>query len=122
MNNVGELTVLHGSRDDVLQLLVGDQLDIDAGLSGESGNNVSPNLGAVSGLDGSDLDGNSLGLGSIGLSGSIIASHGSLSLSGLFGATSDQGQSHGQHQQKCDNLLHSYSSILFYFAEAFFRL
>ena len=95
VDNVGELAVLHGAGQDVLQVLVGGQLDLDAGLSLESCADVSPDLGAVSGLNGSDLDGLCfllLGLGSV----------------GVGAAAGSQGQSHDQSQQKCNDLLHKF--------------
>ena len=104
MDNIGEFAVLHGTGQDVLQVLVGGQLDLDAGLSFESSGNVNPDLRTVSGLDGSNLDGHRLSSGGIS-SGSVCL--GSLG-SGRSGRTaaSDQRKSHGKAQQHSNDLLH----------------
>ena len=104
VNAVGVLTVLHGTLQDVLQVLIGGQLDLDAGGSLEGSGDIGPDLGAVSGLDGSDLDGHGLGHGSGGLGG-VVARLGSSGLNGLA-AAGNQTHDHDQSQNKCNDLLH----------------
>ena len=58
MDNVGVVAALHGGADDVLQLLVGGQVHLDAGLGGKGLGDLLPHLSAVAGLDGGYLDGN----------------------------------------------------------------
>ena len=57
VDDVGVVAALHRGADDVLQVLVGGQLNGDAGLLGEGVGHLLPHLGAVSGLDGGHLDG-----------------------------------------------------------------
>ena len=57
MDDVGVIAALHRGADDVLQVLVGGQLNGDAGLLGEGVGHLLPHLGAVGGLDGRHLDG-----------------------------------------------------------------
>ena len=57
MDNVGVVAALHGGADDVLQLLVGGQVYLDAGLGGKGLGDLLPHLSTVASLDGSNLDG-----------------------------------------------------------------
>ena len=57
MDHVGVVAALHGGADDVLQLFVGGQVHLDAGLGGKGLGDLFPHLSAVAGLDGSNLDG-----------------------------------------------------------------
>ena len=57
MDNVGVVAALHGGADDVLQLLVGGQVHLDAGLGGKGLGDLFPHIRAVAGLDGGNLDG-----------------------------------------------------------------
>ena len=57
MDHVGVVAALHGGTDDVLQLFVGGQVHLDAGLGGKGLGDLFPHLSAVAGLDGSNLDG-----------------------------------------------------------------
>ena len=60
MDHIGVIAALHGRADDILQLLVGGQLHLDAGLSSKGLGDLLPHLSAIAGLDGSDLDGHVL--------------------------------------------------------------
>ena len=57
MDHVGVVTALHGGADDILQLFVGGQVHLDAGLGGKGLGDLFPHLSAVAGLDGGNLDG-----------------------------------------------------------------
>ena len=57
MDHVGVVAALHGGADDVLQLFVGGQVHLDAGLGGKGLGDLFPHLSAVAGLDGGNLDG-----------------------------------------------------------------
>ena len=57
MDHVGVVAALHGGADDIFQILVGGQLHFDAGLGGKGISDFLPHLGTVSGLNGSNLDG-----------------------------------------------------------------
>ena len=58
MDHVGVVAALHGGADDVLQLFVGGQVHLDAGLCGKGLGDLLPHISAVAGLDGGYLDGN----------------------------------------------------------------
>ena len=60
VDHVGVITALHGRSDDILQLLVGGQLHLDAGLGGKGLGDLLPHISAIAGLDGGDLDGHVL--------------------------------------------------------------
>ena len=57
MDHIGVVAALHGGADDVLQLFVGGQVHLDAGLGGKGLGDLFPHLSAIAGLDGSNLDG-----------------------------------------------------------------
>ena len=95
VNNIGVLAILHGAGQNVFQVLVGGQLNLDAGLFFESGSNICPNLRTVSGLNSSNLNGGA------------FFNCGSIGLSFFLSAASSQGHNHNQSQQKCNDLLHS---------------
>jgi len=60
MDHIGVVAALHGGADDVLQLFVGGQVHLDAGLSGKGLGDLLPHLSTVASLDGSNLDGHVL--------------------------------------------------------------
>ena len=60
VDHVGVIAALHGRSDDILQLLVGGQLHLDAGLGGKGLSDLLPHISAIAGLDGGDLDGHVL--------------------------------------------------------------
>ena len=60
VDHVGVIATLHGRSDDILQLLVGGQLHLDAGLGGKGLSDLLPHISAIAGLDGGDLDGHVL--------------------------------------------------------------
>ena len=107
VNNIREFTVLHGAGQNIFQVLVGGQLNLDAGLSFESSGNISPNLRTISGLDSSDLNGHGLSSRSLRSRRSRRLGFGSFGSSGsLRSTTGSQRHNHGQSQQKCKDLLH----------------
>lgn len=46
------IAALHGRSDDILQLLIGGQLHLDAGLGGKGLSDLLPHISAIAGLDG----------------------------------------------------------------------
>ena len=112
MDHVGVVAALHGGANDVLQLLVGGQLHLDAGLGGKGLGDLLPHLSAIAGLDGSDLDGHVLCCGR-------SSSRRCRAGCGGAGRTAAGGQAqcsgtHASHFQKIAtrNAFHSVSSII----------
>ena len=112
MDHVGVVAALHGGANDVLQLLVGGQVHLDAGLGGKGLGDLLPHLSAIAGLDGSDLDGHVLCCGR-------SSSRRCRAGCGGAGRTAAGGQAqcsgtHASHFQKIAtrNAFHSVSSII----------
>ena len=112
MDHVGVVAALHGGADDVLQLLVGGQVHLDAGLGGKGLGDLFPHLSAIAGLDGSDLDGHVLCCGR-------SSRRRCRAGCGRAGRTAAGGQAqcsgtHASHFQKIAtrNAFHSVSSII----------
>ena len=57
MDHIGELAALHGGANNVLQVLVGDKVNGDAGLGREGLGNLRPDFRAISRFNSSDLNG-----------------------------------------------------------------
>ena len=112
MDNVGVIAALHGRADDVLQLLVGGQLHLDAGLSSKGLGDLLPHLSAIAGLDGSDLDGHVLCCGRSSRR-RCRAGCGRAGRTAAGGQTQCSG-THASHFQKIAtrNAFHSVSSII----------
>ena len=111
VDHVGIIAALHGRSDDVLQLLIGGQLHLDAGLSGKGLGDLLPHLCTVASLDGSNLDGHVLSCSrSSGRSGAGGSGAGSTT-------TGSQAQCSGTHASRFQeiatrNAFHSVSSII----------
>ena len=124
VDNVGIIASLHLGIDDVLQILVGDQGDVGAGLSGEGVADLLPDLGAVSGLDGGDLQGLTLQQLAVngGLDGRVGGIHHGIGRGGGgldrgLGATGQDSQEHDQDQAQCKDLLfHFFNYLLLCFS------
>ena len=111
VDHVRVIAALHGRSDDVLQLLIGGQLHLDAGLSGKGFGDLLPHLCTVASLDGSNLDGHVLSCsrssGRCGAGGSGAGST----------TTGNQAQCSGTHASRFQeiatrNAFHSVSSII----------
>jgi len=111
MDHIGVIAALHGGADDVLQLLVGGQVYLDAGLGGKGLGDLLPHLSTVASLDGSNLDGHILSCsrssGRCGAGGSGAGST----------TTGSQAQCSGTHASRFQkiatrNAFHSVSSII----------
>ena len=114
MDDVGVLAALHGGADDVLEVLVGDELDLDTGGLGEGRADVDPHLSAVGGLDGGYLDGAG-GFGGVAAFGSsgVGAGSGGIAGGGLGRAARGQNaESEHEHENERKEFLHCHSSFL----------
>ena len=113
MDHVGVVAALHGGADNVLQLFVGGQVHLDAGLGGKGLGDLFPHLSAIAGLDGSNLDGD--------VRSHCGRSNGRRCRAGRGGAgsttTGSQAQCSGTHASRFQkiatrNAFHSVSSII----------
>ena len=111
MDHIGVIAALHGGADDVLQLLVGGQLHLDAGLSSKGLGDLLPHLSTVASLDGSNLDGHIL---SCSRSSGRCGAGGSGAGSTAAGGQAQCSGTHASHFQKIAtrNAFHSVSSII----------
>ena len=111
VDHVGVVAALHGGADDVLQLFVGGQVHLDAGLSGKGLGDLLPHLSTVASLDGSNLDGHIL---SCSRSSGRCGAGGSGAGSTTTGSQAQCSGTHASHFQKIAtrNAFHSVSSII----------
>ena len=111
MDHIGVIAALHGGADDVLQLLVGGQFHLDAGLSSKGLGDLLPHLSTVASLDGSNLDGHIL---SCSRSSGRCGAGGSGAGSTAAGGQAQCSGTHASHFQKIAtrNAFHSVSSII----------
>ena len=103
MDDVGIVAALHGGADDVFQVAVDNQVNVDASGLGEGVGDLRPDIGAVSGLDGGNLDGGGFrrvsgvgGIGGISGVGGVAGVGGGVA--GIVGAASKHGDN--QHQSE----------------------
>ena len=117
VDDVGELAALHGGADDVLEVLVDNELDVDAGLSREGVADFLPHAGVCLLIAGSQ---SRHGDGHVGSGGRVVAGGGGVSVlgGGIAGgglsrsASGKNAQSQHEHEEKRKEFLHFHSSFL----------